>query len=82
MAELNVEILKTIKSEGYKINETIRDALEDFIEVLQEENDTMDDGEEEDDEEKDWIRTLTEKESLLKKLVRDELTEESCLTIL
>lgn len=53
MAELNVEILKTIKSEGYKINETIRDALEDFIEVLQEENDTMDDGEEEDDEEKD-----------------------------
>lgn len=53
MAELNVELLKLIKAEGYRINETVRDALEEFIEVLVEENEIMgneDEGEEEEEE--------------------------------
>lgn len=51
MAELNVELLKLIKAEGFRINETVKDALEEFIEVLVEENEIM--GNEEDDEEEE-----------------------------
>jgi hypothetical protein len=49
--ELDVEILKLLKSEGYKINEIIRDAVTDLIETVQEENDGMDEGEDGDEEE-------------------------------
>ena len=50
--ELDVEILKLLKSEGYKINEIIRDAVNDLIETVQEENDGMEEEEDEEEEER------------------------------
>jgi hypothetical protein len=34
------DIIKLLKAEGLKINETIRDALDEFIEVVNEEGET------------------------------------------
>lgn len=52
MKELNEEIAKLIKSEGYKINESILDAIEDLVEVVEEENEGMEDEEEDDNDER------------------------------
>jgi hypothetical protein len=43
---LDLEILKLIKSEGYKINEAVRDAVVDMVEIIEEENEGMEEGEE------------------------------------
>jgi hypothetical protein len=51
---LEDDIIKLLKAEGYRMNETIRDALEEFIEVVNDETEDMDDGvEEEEIEEED-----------------------------
>lgn len=47
--ELDVEILKLLKSEGYKINDVIRDSVNDMIETVVEENEGMENDEEEED---------------------------------
>ncbi len=39
---LEEDILKLLKSEGFKINDTIRDALDEFIDTVNEENEDMD----------------------------------------
>lgn len=44
------DLSKLLKSEGYKINETIRDAINDFLEIVTEENEEM---EEDAEDEKD-----------------------------
>ena len=36
------DILKLLKSEGFKLNDTIRDALDEFIDTVNEENEDMD----------------------------------------
>lgn len=42
------DVAKLLKSEGYRINETIRDGINDFLEIVTEENEEMeDDGDEE-----------------------------------
>lgn len=51
---LEDDIVKLLKAEGYRINETIRDALDEFIEVVNEETEDLDDSaEEEEFEEED-----------------------------
>lgn len=55
---LEDDIIKLLKAEGYRINETIRDALDEFIEIINEEmegieEDIEDDEEEEVDEDED-----------------------------
>ncbi len=40
---LEDDIIKLLKVEGYRINETIRDALDEFIEVVNDETEDMDD---------------------------------------
>lgn len=55
---LEDDIIKLLKAEGYRINETIRDALDEFIEIINEEmegiegdiEDAEEDEEEEDEE--------------------------------
>ncbi len=50
---LEDDIIKLLKAEGYRINETIRDALDEFIEVVNDESEDMDedfDAEEEEEE--------------------------------
>ena len=39
---LEDDIIKLLKAEGYRINETIRDALDEFIEVVNDESEDMD----------------------------------------
>lgn len=39
---LEEDVLKLLKSEGFKINDTIRDALDEFIDTVNEENEDMD----------------------------------------
>ncbi len=49
---LEDDIIKLLKAEGYRINETIRDALDEFIEVVNDETEDMeDDPEDTEDEE-------------------------------
>lgn len=48
---LEDDFLKLLKAEGYRVNEAVRDALDDFISVLEDEQDGADD--EEDEEEDD-----------------------------
>lgn len=53
---LEEDIIKLLKSEGYRINETIRDALDDFLDTVYDENEEMEDdlgdeGEKDKDEE-------------------------------
>lgn len=38
---LEEDIIKLLKSEGYRINETIRDALDDFLDTVYDENEEM-----------------------------------------
>ena len=45
------DLIKLLKSEDYKINETIRDALNDFLEIVTEENEEMEEGIEDDKDE-------------------------------
>jgi len=37
------DVSKLLKSEGYKINETIQDAINDFLDTVIEENEEMED---------------------------------------
>ncbi len=49
---LEDDILKLLKAEGYRVNETIRDALDEFVEILNDETEDMeDDPEDTEDEE-------------------------------
>jgi hypothetical protein len=52
---LEEDIVKLLKNEGFKINEAIRDALDEFVDIVSEENEDMDenlnDEEEKEDEE-------------------------------
>lgn len=50
---LEEDVIKLLKSEGYRMNETIRDALGDFLDIVYDENEEMEDDldDEEDDEE-------------------------------
>ncbi|MCS6970678.1 MAG: hypothetical protein RMM29_01155 [Planctomycetota bacterium] len=50
---LEEDIIKLLKSEGYRINETIRDALDDFLDVVYEENEDMEEEFEDLDDEED-----------------------------
>ena len=55
---LEDDIIKLLKADGYRINETIRDALVEFIEIINEEMegieaDIEDDEEEEEKEDED-----------------------------
>ena len=38
---LEEDIVKLLKSEGYRINESIRDALDEFLDTVNEENEDM-----------------------------------------
>jgi hypothetical protein len=40
---LEEDIVKLLKHEGYKINEAIRDALDEFLDIVNDENEDMDD---------------------------------------
>lgn len=40
---LEEDIIKLLKSEGFKMNEAIRDALDEFLDTVNEENEDMDD---------------------------------------
>ncbi len=46
---LEDDIIKLLKAEGYRMNETIRDALDEFIEVVNDETEDMDDDSEEEE---------------------------------
>jgi hypothetical protein len=48
---LEEDIIKLLKNEGFKINEAIRDALDEFVDVVDEENEDMDEDLEDDDDE-------------------------------
>lgn len=52
MSELNAEIIKLLKSEGYKINEIIRDAVDDLIDTVVDENEEMEEEEGDDVEDR------------------------------
>lgn len=39
---LEDDILKLLKAEGYRVNETIRDALNDFVGILEDEMESLD----------------------------------------
>lgn len=45
---LETDIIKLLKSEGYRLNETIRDALDDFLDTVETENEEMENDEGED----------------------------------
>ena len=38
---LEEDVIKLLKSEGFRMNETIRDALEEFLDTVNEENEDM-----------------------------------------
>ncbi|MEK7415576.1 MAG: hypothetical protein AAB263_19905 [Planctomycetota bacterium] len=42
------DLAKLLKSEGYKTNETIQSAINDFLEIVTEENEEMEDDTEDD----------------------------------
>ncbi len=50
---LEEDIIKLLKNEGFKINEAIRDALDEFVDVVDEENEDMDENLEDDDDEEE-----------------------------
>lgn len=45
------DLTKLLKSEGYRTNESIRDALNDFLEIVIEENEEMEEDAEDDSDE-------------------------------
>jgi hypothetical protein len=50
---LEEDIIKLLKNEGFKINEAIRDALDEFVDIVDEENEDMDEDLEDDDDEEE-----------------------------
>ncbi len=38
---LDADILKLLQADGYRSNEAIRDALAEFVDIVQDENETM-----------------------------------------
>ncbi len=45
------DLAKLLKSDGYRLNETIRDAINDFLEIVVEENEEMEEDSEDDADE-------------------------------
>lgn len=50
---LEEDIIKLLKTEGFKINEAIKDALDEFIDIVDEENEDMEEGGEDADDKDD-----------------------------
>ncbi len=50
---LEDDIIKLLKAEGFRINETIRDALDEFIEIINEEMEGIEADIEDDEEEEE-----------------------------
>jgi hypothetical protein len=50
---LEEDIIKLLKNEGFKINEAIRDALDEFVDIVEEENEDMDEDLDDDDDEEE-----------------------------
>ena len=50
---LEEDIIKLLKTEGFKINESIRDALDEFVDVVEEETEGVEDAADEEVEEED-----------------------------
>jgi hypothetical protein len=47
---LEEDIIKLLKTEGFKVNEAIRDALDEFVDIVNEENEDMEENLDEDEE--------------------------------
>ena len=50
---LSQQIMSLLKEEGYKVNEAVRDALADFLDVVEEETEGVEDAADEEVEEED-----------------------------
>ncbi len=50
---LSNEILRLLRDEGYRINEAISDALDEFLALVEEENETIDEHLDDDEEDVD-----------------------------
>jgi hypothetical protein len=50
---LEEDIIKLLKNEGFKMNEAIRDALDEFVDIVDEENEDMEENLDDDDEKED-----------------------------
>jgi hypothetical protein len=50
---LQEDIIKLVKNEGFKVNEAIKDALDEFVDIVNEENEDMDEDLEDDEEEEE-----------------------------
>jgi hypothetical protein len=50
---LEEDIIKLLKTEGFKVNEAIRDALDEFVDIVTEENEDLDENVEDDEEEEE-----------------------------
>lgn len=50
---LEDDILKLLKAEGYRVNEAIRDALDDFVAAIEDEMEALEAGLDDDEEEED-----------------------------
>jgi hypothetical protein len=48
---LEEDIIKLLKTEGFKVNEAIRDALDEFVDIVNEENEDMEENLDDDEEE-------------------------------
>jgi len=47
---LSSEIIRVLKAEGYRINEAITDALDEFVDLVEEENEEIDEHFEDEDD--------------------------------
>jgi hypothetical protein len=50
---LEEDIIKLLKNEGFKMNEAIRDALDEFVDIVDEENEDMEENLDDDDDKED-----------------------------
>jgi hypothetical protein len=50
---LEEDIIKLLKNEGFKMNEAIRDALDEFVDIVDEENEDMEENLNDDEEKED-----------------------------
>jgi hypothetical protein len=50
---LEEDVIKLLKSEGYRINESIRDALDEFLDTVNEENEDMEEDLDDEGDQKD-----------------------------
>ena len=50
---LEEDIIKLLKHEGFKINEAIKDALDEFVDIVDEENEDMEDNLDDEDDKGD-----------------------------